>query len=92
MKRPDENLVFHRHAAYYPRSAIRAGDFKPIKIWKSKKLELHNLRDDLGESTDLAEKLPEKTRELHARLIDYLQKVNAEVLHGYGKSKDEDQA
>lgn len=90
VKRPTSSLVFHRYTTAYPHSAIRVGDLKLIKIWKTQKLELYNLKDDPGESTDLAEKLPEKTRELHARLTDYLQEVNAEVLHGYGKSKDED--
>ncbi len=90
VKRPDDFLVFHRYAAAYPHSAIRVGDYKLIKIWKTNALELYHLRDDLGEITDLAQKLPQKTKELHERLMAYLKRVDAEVLHGYGKAKKED--
>ena len=90
VRRPDDFLVFHRYATGYPHSAIRAGDYKLIKVWKTNALELYNLRDDLGETTDLAKIRPEKTTELHARLMEYLKRVDAEVLHGYGKGKKED--
>jgi arylsulfatase A-like enzyme len=90
VRRPDDFLVFHRYAAAYPHSAIRIGDFKLIKIWKTNVLELYNLKDDLGETTDLAKKLAEKTKELHERLLAYLKRVDAEVLYGFGKAKKED--
>ena len=90
VKRADDAFFFHRYAAGYPHSAIRVGDYKLIKIWKTNALELYNLKDDLGETNNLAAKLPAKTQELHAILMDYLKRVDAEVLHGYGKSKKED--
>lgn len=90
VKRPGAGLIFHRYTASYPHSAIRVGDFKLVKIWKSQKLELYNLKEDLGETTDLAGKFPEKTRDLHVQLTKYLEHVDAEVLSGYGGSKDQD--
>jgi len=90
VKRTDDALFFHRYAGGYPHSAIRVGDFKLIKIWKTGALELYNLQDDLGERNDLSAKLPAKAQELHAKLMDYFKRVDAEVLHGYGKSKPED--
>ncbi|MBE0542114.1 MAG: sulfatase-like hydrolase/transferase [Verrucomicrobia bacterium] len=89
VKRPVEGLVFHRYTTAYPHSAIRVGDFKLIKTWKTQKLELYNLKEDLGETTDLAARLPDKGRELHVRLMDYRKQVDAEVLRGYGNSDDE---
>ena len=90
VQRARKELFFHRYAAAYPHSAIRVGDFKLVKIWKEQRLELYDLKEDLGETMDVSGKYPEKTRELHTRLMDYLKQVDAEVLHGFGKSKDED--
>ncbi len=42
--------------------------------------QLFNLSQDLGETTNLAEEMPEKTRELQRQLVDYLQAVDSEVL------------
>jgi len=73
------DLVFH----YFnkPHSAIRVGDYKLIKFWDSKKIELYNLKDDVGELNDLSQKEPDKTRELESRLMTYLKKVHAEILY-----------
>jgi arylsulfatase A-like enzyme len=90
VRRPEDFLVFHRYASGYPHSVIRAGDFKLIKVWKTNALELYDLKSDLGETTDLAKERPEKVRELHERLMAYLKRVDAEVLHGYGTGKRED--
>lgn len=83
-------MIFHRYASGYPHSAIRVGDFKLLKLWQTGALELYQLKDDLGETTDLAARLPEKTRELHDRLMAYLKRVDAEVLQGYGRKQTED--
>ena len=89
VKRPEEPLIFHRYAAGYPHSAIRVGDEKLVKIWKTGALELYDLRADPGERTDLAAQRPERVRVLHEQLMTYLRRVDAEVLHGYGKAKEE---
>ena len=41
------------------------------------RLELYNLRDDLGEKKNLAASNPEKTKELHARLVAWRASVKA---------------
>ncbi len=84
VRRPQEELVFHRYASGYPHSAIRVGDYKLIKFWKTGALELYHLKDDLGETTDLASRRPAQTKELHDRLMAYLRRVDAEVLRGFG--------
>lgn len=83
VQRPEEGFVFHRYTTAYPHSAIRLGDFKLVKIWKSNALELYNLADDLGETVNLAEKNPAKTAELHDRLMNFMRGVDAEVLHSF---------
>jgi arylsulfatase A-like enzyme len=58
------------HEALYWRfaqqMAIRKGDWKLVKYDKTPR-KLYNLADDIGEATDLAEKHPEKVKELAAQ-------------------------
>jgi arylsulfatase A-like enzyme len=78
-KRNEEELVFHYFGK--PHSAIRTGDYKLIKFWNLKTLELYNLKDDPGELHDLSQSRPEKVKELEAKLLSYLEKVHAEILY-----------
>ena len=48
--------------------AVRAGDWKLIEWYEDGKVELYNLKDDLGERHDLAATLPEKATELRQTL------------------------
>jgi hypothetical protein len=38
---------------------------------------LYNLKDDIGEQVNLAEKMPDKARELHGRLVAWRKEINA---------------
>jgi len=60
-----------------PAGAVRAGDFKLIEFFEDGRLELYNLAKDLGEEHNLAEELPEKTRELHGMLVQWREEVKA---------------
>ena len=60
-----------------PAGAIRSGDWKLHEFFEDGRLELYNLRDDLGEQHNLAAKLPEKARELHDRLLAWRQDLKA---------------
>lgn len=62
-----------------PAGAIRSGDYKLIEFFENDALELYNLREDPGESTNLADQLPEKTELLHERLRDWREKVGADM-------------
>ncbi len=42
---------------------------------------MYNLKNEVGEFTDLAQAQPEKVRTLEAQLMAYLEKVKAEVLY-----------
>jgi arylsulfatase A-like enzyme len=60
-----------------PVSLIEVGDWKLMEFLEDGRLELYNLRDDIGEQNNLATALPEKTKELHSRLIAWRQEIKA---------------
>jgi arylsulfatase A-like enzyme len=60
-----------------PVSVIQAGDWKLMEYLEDGKLELYNLRNDIGETKNLAADMPDKTKELHARLVAWRKEVNA---------------
>ncbi|MEI6234208.1 MAG: sulfatase [Planctomycetota bacterium] len=60
-----------------PVSLIQSGDWKLMEFLEGHKLELYNLKDDIGERTNLAEKNPEKTKELQAKLVAWRDAIKA---------------
>lgn len=78
-KREKEQLVFHYFGKSH--SSIRVGDYKLIKFWNLKKIELYNLKEDLGELNDISIAQPNKAKELELQLIAYMEKVHAEPLY-----------
>jgi len=62
-----------------PAGAVQKGDFKLIEFFEDGRLELYNLKDDIGEQDNLAEKMPQKTAELHDLLKAWRKSVNAPV-------------
>ena len=62
-----------------PCSIVRQGDWKLHEYFEDGGLELYNLKDDIGESTNLAESNPEKTAELHATLKNWRTEIKAPV-------------
>lgn len=80
-------LVWHHPNRWIPQegpaiswaSALRKGDWKLVYQHRTESLELYNLRNDIGESTDLARNNPKKVRELAALLTNQLQKWDAQM-------------
>lgn len=62
-----------------PGGAIRQGDWKLVEHFEDGKLELFNLKDDIGEKNDLAAKMPEKTKELQQKLVEWRKTVDAKM-------------
>jgi arylsulfatase A-like enzyme len=61
-----------------PGGAIRDGDNKLIEFYETGRLELFNLKNDPGESTNLADRFPEKTAELTEKLRGWRRDVAAQ--------------
>jgi len=60
-----------------PAGAIRSGDWKLQEFFEDGRLELYNVREDLSETNNLAAKLPDKTRELHDKLVAWRKEISA---------------
>ena len=77
VQRNNPFLVFHQAVARKAQSAIMQGDYKLVKTWSTKRIELFNLAQDKGEEKDLAETKPQKKAELHKQLVDFLASIDA---------------
>jgi len=62
-----------------PAGAVRQGDWKLIEFFEDGKLELYNLKDDISEKTNLAEKMPNKAQLLHQVLVNWRRNIAAPV-------------
>lgn len=62
-----------------PYGAIRAGDFKLVEFFNDMHVELYNVREDIGEKTDLAAAQPKRVEELRSRLHAWRQEVGAQM-------------
>ena len=60
-----------------PGGAIREGDWKLVEFFENGRLELFDLAKDPSESNNLAEKQPEKVRELAVKLAAWRSSVGA---------------
>jgi arylsulfatase A-like enzyme len=64
----------------FPSSVIRVGDYKLIQRLEDGRVHLFNVKEDQGEQMDLAEKMPEKTKELQKTLFRWYQDTGAGFL------------
>jgi arylsulfatase A-like enzyme len=62
-----------------PVGVIRSGDWKLMEQFEDDSLELYNLKDDIGETRNLAESEPEKARLLHEKLVAWRKSVGAKM-------------
>jgi arylsulfatase A len=62
-----------------PYGAIRSGDFKLVEFFNDMKVELYNIREDIGEERDLASTQPKKVEELRRRLHAWRKEVGAQM-------------
>lgn len=62
-----------------PAGSVRAGDWKLVEFFEDGNQELYNLKDDIGESKNLAADNPEKVKELHAKMLAWRDEVGAKM-------------
>ncbi len=87
----DREAIFWHYPHYSnqggtPGCSIRCGDWKLIEFFEDWHVELYNLREDIGETNDLAEVKPELAAELRAKLVAWRESIEAkipEVNEGY---------
>lgn len=80
--RLDREAIYFHYPHYHhsrPAGAIRAGDWKLVEFFDDAPLELYNLEDDLGETTNLAGKMPERAKKLQEKLAAWRQAVGARI-------------
>lgn len=70
----------YRHrAGNDPYSIIRKGDFKLVRFYDPRKVELYHLDSDLAEEFDITDKKPAKVRLLTRELDKHLNKIGAKL-------------
>ena len=73
----------HWHLPHYhhstPAGAIRQGDWKLVELFEDGALELYNLRNDLGEATNLAAKDPDRAAAMRLALRAWRREVQAQM-------------
>ncbi len=62
-----------------PFGAIRSGDYRLVEFYDDMRVELYNLRDDIGETRDLARSEPAIAAKLRARLHAWRKSVGAQM-------------
>jgi arylsulfatase A-like enzyme len=62
-----------------PGSSVRAGDHKLIEFFEDGRLQLYDLREDVGEERDLSGDEPERAAELHDLLARWRERVEARI-------------
>jgi len=60
-----------------PVGVMRTRDFKLIEFYETHRLELYNLKEDISEKNNLADKMPDKAKELRARLVAWREGLHA---------------
>ncbi len=80
----DRGAVFWHYPHYgnqggAPGSAVREGDWKLIEWTEGPKVELFNLADDIGEQNNLADKHPDKVKDLLGKIQRWRKDVGAKM-------------
>ncbi|MEC3879168.1 sulfatase [Parapedobacter sp. 10938] len=81
-KKPADRPLFWHYPVYHhsaPASAVRKGDWKLIEWYENNSVELYNLKKDIGETRNLAEKRKGKAAELRSLLHEWRLAVGAEL-------------
>ena len=60
-----------------PCTMMRSGDFTLLEFLEDSRIELYNVKDDISQKKDLAKELPEKTQELHQKMVNWRKAINA---------------
>jgi len=70
---------FHVESGNRPSGAVRAGDYKLIEWYEDNRIELYNLKNDIGEKKDISKKMPRKANELRKMLHRWRKETGAKM-------------
>jgi len=77
----EQRAMYWHYPHYYntttPVSAIRKGDWKLLEFFEDNHVELYNLKEDIGEKHNLADKYRKKAGELREQLVKWRKDVHA---------------
>ncbi len=62
-----------------PYGAMRDGDWRFLIHYEDMDIEVYNLKNDIGERTNLAGSMPEKTGELREKFFKWIESVDAQM-------------
>ena len=62
-----------------PAGAVRSGDWKLLEFFEDGRLELYNLREDIGERHDHTMQRPDIVRRLRTLVDDWARSVDADA-------------
>jgi arylsulfatase A-like enzyme len=83
--KPHDRGAIYWHYPHYgnqgcaPTGAVREGDWKLIEWYEDGKLELFNLKKDIGEKSDLAKMHPDKVKTLATQLAKWRKETGAKM-------------
>ncbi|HJN13052.1 MAG TPA: sulfatase [Pirellulaceae bacterium] len=71
---------YSNHGMQSPGGAVRAGDYKLLEYYENNTVQLFNLREDIGEQTDLSRAEPAKVTQLRTMLHAWRNDVSAQMM------------
>lgn len=71
---------YSNHGYQSPGGAIRSGDYKLLEYFENNTVQLFNLREDIGERTDLSSTRPQLVDELRDKLHKWREDVGANMM------------
>jgi arylsulfatase A len=83
---PQKRGALYWHYPHYsnqggkPGGAIRQDDWKLIEFYEDNRVELYNLKTDLGEAIDLSSQQPAKAEKMRKQLNQWRQTVGAQMM------------
>ncbi len=82
--KPEPRAIYWHYPHYHPGgatpyTAMRKGDWRLVEFFEDGRLELYNLKDDVGETKNLATENPEFTAKLHNEMKVWRTGVGAQL-------------
>ena len=71
---------YSNHGMQSPGGAVRMGDYKLLEYYENGKVQLFNLKEDIGELNDLAPSMPDKVAQMQDRLSSWRISVGAKMM------------